>query len=262
MVVHHHSSASDNLPVRKGLHIAVLRTWVFHIAWAFWTVGFALFIPFLWMSGTPPRAVRQLTRIWARGMLALLAAIAGVTHVARGRDRLPQGPSLILANHQSPWETVAALVLFPDVAIVAKRELLKLPVLGWYLRHSPMVIINRNDTIKSARAMVAECSQALAEGRSVLIFPEGTRMPVGAPIILKRGVELLYRSLGVPAVVFAHDAGRFWRQGSVLMPGVITATFLPPLPPGLSSVEFLRRAVQILEAEIHGSVRREETCAA
>ena len=161
-----------------------------------------------------------------------------------------------MANHQSPWETVAALVLFPDVAIVAKRELLKLPVLGWYLRNSPMVIIDRGDTAKAARSMVTACRNALADDRSLLIFPEGTRMPVGSPIIFKRGVELLYRTLGVPAVIVAHDAGRFWRPQSGLSSGVITVSFLPPIPPGLKAAEFLRTAEQKLAMEISNQDRR------
>ncbi|WP_083988182.1 lysophospholipid acyltransferase family protein [Novosphingobium marinum] len=234
----------------RHFHILTLRTWLFKASWVLWTLSFAPLIPVLCLSGRPPRVVRRITRLWARGTLALLAAWTGIIHRVHGDCHIALRPALILGNHQSPWETIAALVLFPDLAIVAKQELLKIPVLGWYLRYSPMVIIDRGDTTGSVRSMVTACRDALSDGRSLLIFPEGTRQPVGSPIIFKRGVELLYRTLGLPALVFVHDSGRFWPAGSVLRSGVITVSLLPPIPPGLDAREFFQQSQRMLADEV------------
>ncbi|RAK56246.1 1-acyl-sn-glycerol-3-phosphate acyltransferase [Phenylobacterium soli] len=194
--------------------------------------------------------IRKLSRAWARGVLALLAAIVGLRYVVRGADNRPPQPCLIVVNHQSTWETLAALVLFPDVAIVAKRQLLRIPVMGWYLKHSPMIIIDREQGTKALRQMTHASRVALAEGRSVLIFPQGTRTPVGIPVRFKRGVELLYRSLAIPVLPVALDAGRFWGPGAwAKAPGTVTVSMLTPIEPGMSAAQFVRMAEAAIEAE-------------
>jgi 1-acyl-sn-glycerol-3-phosphate acyltransferase len=227
-----------------------LRSLLFDVLWGAWTALFGLTIPLLWLLGSPPKMVRQFSRVWARGILALLTAITGVKYVERGHALRLNGPCLIIANHQSTWETLAALVLFPDVAIVTKRELLRIPVMGWFLKHSPMIVIDRAEAAKALREMVEASRKALADGRSVLIFPEGTRTPVGAPVKFKRGVELLYRTLGVPALPVAINSGRFWQMGSKpKVAGTIVVSMLPPIAPGLSASQFARTAEAALETE-------------
>ncbi len=108
----------------------------------------------------------------------------------------PPAPCLLVANHQSAWETLAFLVLVPDVAIIAKRELLAIPVVGWFLRRSPMIVIDRANGTQALRTMIEGCQEAVAAGRSVLIFPEGTRGEMAESVRFKRGVELLYGKLG------------------------------------------------------------------
>jgi 1-acyl-sn-glycerol-3-phosphate acyltransferase len=227
-----------------------LRSLLFDVLWGAWTALFGLTIPLLWLLGSPPKMVRQFSRVWARGILALLTAITGVKYVERGHALRLNGPCLIIANHQSTWETLAALVLFPDVAIVTKRELLRIPVMGWFLKHSPMIVIDRAEAAKALREMVEASRKALSDGRSVLIFPEGTRTPVGAPVKFKRGVELLYRTLGVPALPVALNSGRFWQMGSKpKLAGTIVVSMLPPIAPGLSASQFARTAEAALETE-------------
>jgi 1-acyl-sn-glycerol-3-phosphate acyltransferase len=229
--------------------LRALKSLLFNLLWGVWTALFGLTIPMLWLLGSPPKMVRLFSRVWARGILALLTAVAGVKYVERG-NVLINGPCLIIANHQSTWETLAALVLFPDVAIVTKRELLRIPVMGWFLKHSPMIIIDRAEAAKALREMVEASRNALAEGRSVLIFPEGTRTPVGAPIKFKRGVELLYRTLGVPAMPVAINSGRFWQMGSKpKLAGTIVVSMLAPIAPGLSAIQFARKAEAAIETE-------------
>lgn len=227
-----------------------LRSLTFNVLWGAWTGVFGLAIPVLWLLRSRPSTVRKLSRVWARGVLALLAASAGVRHAVRGASNLPGQPCLIVANHQSTWETIAALALFPDVAIVAKRELLRIPVMGWFLRRSAMIVIDREEAGKALREMTAQSRAALADGRPVLIFPEGTRTPVGETVNFKRGVELLYRTLGVTVVPVALDSGRFWPRGAGWKtPGTITVSILPPIAPGLPAAEFARRAETVIEQE-------------
>jgi 1-acyl-sn-glycerol-3-phosphate acyltransferase len=180
----------------------------------------------------------------------LLSAITGIKYVERWSAPRITAPCLILANHQSTWETLAALVIFPNVAIITKRELLRIPVMGWYLKHSPMIIIDRDAAAKALRGMVEASRIALADGRSILIFPEGTRTPVGVHVKFKRGVELLYRTLGVSAIPVATNSGHFWRMdGGPKLAGTIVVSILPPIAPGLSATQFARKAEAVLQAE-------------
>jgi 1-acyl-sn-glycerol-3-phosphate acyltransferase len=142
-----------------------------------------------------------------------LASIVGRRYIQRGGGHKAQGPCLIVANHQSTWETVAELILFPDVAVVTKRELLRIPVMGWFLNRSPMILIDHAEGAKGLREMVQARRAAIAEDRRVLILLEGSRMPVGTTVIFRRGVELLDRTLGVPRAACRAECGMFLEAG-------------------------------------------------
>ena len=221
------------------------RVFLLAAGMAVWTTLLGGGIVPLLLAGSPPAAVRKVTRLWARGVLAMARRIGGIDHVVEGK--VPAGPCLILCNHQSAWETIAALVLFPDVAIVAKRELLRIPVFGWYLRHSPMIIIDRLAGPESIRRMARETASALHEGRSVLIFPEGTRVTPDELIRFKRGVEHLIRALPVPIVPVVHDAGRYWRRAGKRA-GTIIVRILPALDGNAPPVLLARRAEAAMNA--------------
>ncbi len=197
--------------------------------------------------------------MWARGILVLLAGLVGLRYEVRGGENRPPTPSLIISNHESTWETLAALVLFPDVAIVTKQELLRIPIMGWFLRRSPMIMIDRDDGHKALRAMVEQGQAALAAGRSVLIFPEGARKPIGEPVEFKRGVALLYRTFAVPVLPVVVTSGRFWGIGGApKAPGTIVVSFLAPIDPGLSAANFVSTAEALMETE-KSKLAREET---
>ena len=203
---------------------------------------FAPVLLILLICGRPTRPIRATSRVWAKGVLLALRRIVGLTHNERGAQNIPAGPCLIVSNHQSEWETIAFLALFPNVAIVAKQELLAVPVVGWFLRHSPMISIDRESGGAAIRHMLAEARKALAEGRPVLIFPEGERRDAALEVEFKRGVELLYQQLGVAALPVALDSGRYWEANNPKRSGEITVSYLTPIPPGLSGREFVRSA--------------------
>ena len=225
-----------------------IRSHLFDAVLVLWTAMFAPALAVLLICGRPKLPIRATSRVWAKGILVALRWTVGLTHVEHGRHNLPAGPYLIVANHQSPWETIAFLTLVPNVAIVAKRELLAIPVMGWFLRHSPMILIDRERGGSAIRHMLSETRKALAQGRPVLVFPEGSRRSVSSDVEFKRGIELLYLQLGVPVLPVALDSGRFWGADTPFKRrGAITVSYLSPIQPGLSGTEFLRRAQRAVQ---------------
>ncbi|KQP41384.1 acyl-phosphate glycerol 3-phosphate acyltransferase [Methylobacterium sp. Leaf104] len=229
-----------------------IRSALFNAYWAGWTALFIVPLAVLALLGAPARPIRAFTRLWSRGILFGLARIVGLTYVEEGRARIPAEPCLIVANHQSAWETLAFLVLVPNVAIVAKRELVAIPIVGWFLRRSPMIIIDRANGTQALRVMIDESRAAIAQGRSVLMFPEGTRGGIAEPVQFKRGVELLYAKLGLSVLPVAVNSGLYWPHGGARhRPGAVTVSYLPPLPPGLSGAEFMRGTQGAIDAELN-----------
>lgn len=223
---------------------------VFDGLFAIWTSMFTLSIPVLLLAGTPGRPVRVLSRLWVRGSFFLLRVVVGIDYTERGRVHCPSEACIIISNHESIWETLAYLVLFPDVAIVAKKELLRIPVLSWYLRHSPMIIIDRETGSGAFKLMLKQGRTALAEGRSVLIFPQGSRMLPDEPIVFRRGIELLYAQLNTPILPMVVNSGNFWGSAhAVKRPGTITVSYLSPIPPGLPPAAVVRNAEALLNME-------------
>ena len=226
------------------------RSLLFTVYWAAWTALFLAPLVIFALAGAPARPIRAATRLWARGILAGLRRIVGLSYVEEGREHIPAEPCLIVANHQSAWETLAFLVLVPDVAIVAKRELLAIPVVGWFLRRSPMIVIDRANGTQALRTMIDGSREAVAAGRSVLIFPEGTRGGIADPLRFKRGVELLYGRLGLPVVPVAVNSGLFWPGGAATRAGTVVVSYLATLAPGLPAAEFLRGTEGAIDREL------------
>ena len=230
-----------------------LRSRAFDVLAPTWTLLFLPAIAVLLVLGKPRAAIRAVSRVWAAGLLLILRRMVGITHVELGRANIPDAPCLVVANHQSQWETIAFLVLVRDVAIVSKKELLAIPVMGWFLRHSPMILIDRDSGGQALRHMLQAAKTALAEGRSVLVFPEGTRRSAGTGLAFKRGVELLYAQLAVPVLPVALNSGLFWTSDAgAKRAGAITVSYLPAIEPGLPGHEFLRRAQDCVQAALDG----------
>lgn len=239
------------MKTRDAKHQIKVKSHLFDGFLAGWTASFALGVPVFWLFGSPPKAIRAATRLWVQGALFGLKHIVGLNYVEKGRDLIPTEPCLIVCNHQSTWETLAFLVLFPDIAIVAKQELLRIPIIGWYMRKSPMIIIDRESGSKALKAMLNQSREALAGGRSVLIFPEGTRMDGRDPIRFKRGIELLYSKLGTPVLPVLVNSGKFWGPSpQSKRSGKVTVLYLPPIPPGMPAEQFIRKAEEQMEADL------------
>lgn len=229
-----------------------IRSGLFNLYWAVWTALFVVPLVVLAALGCPTKPIRAATRAWSRGILFGLSRIVGLNYVEEGKGNIPAEPCLIVSNHQSAWETLAFLILVPNVAIVAKRELVAIPIVGWFLRRSPMIIIDRANGTQALRVMIDESRAAVAEGRSVLMFPEGTRNGIADPVQFKRGVELLYAKLGLPVLPVAVNSGLYWPHGgSRHHPGAVTVSYLPLLPPGMSGRAFLQGTQDAIDAELN-----------
>jgi 1-acyl-sn-glycerol-3-phosphate acyltransferase len=187
-------------------------------------------------------------RVHARFELWLLRVIVGNTFEVRGRDNIPAGPCLVASKHQSAWETFALIPLFRDPALLMKRELFWIPFHGWFSKKFEMIPVDRDKGPTALRRMLREARKRIEEGREIIIFPEGTRRPPGAPPSYKTGVVLLYEALGVPCLPVALNSGLFWPRRSLThRPGTIVVEFLQPIPPGLPKKEFLSRLEETIE---------------
>ncbi|TXN68604.1 lysophospholipid acyltransferase family protein [Methylobacterium sp. WL6] len=186
------------------------------------------------------RSVMRLARFWGRVTLWLLRVVAGTRVEFRGLENIPSGAMLVGAKHQSALETLALCTVFPEFAYVLKRELLFIPLIGWFLSRSGMVAIDRSKGARAMSLMNAAAADAIAQGRQLIVFPEGTRTAPGAAPAYKQGLSHLYAALSVPCLPVALNTGLYWpRRSFVRRPGTTVIEFLPPIPPGLARAAFL-----------------------
>jgi 1-acyl-sn-glycerol-3-phosphate acyltransferase len=169
----------------------------------------------------------------------------------RVEGKVPPGPHLIAVKHQSMLETLEMVRITSLPIIVIKQELADLPLFGWMTRRYGVIPVERSAGAKALRAMVVEAKKALATGRAVIIYPEGTRVRVGETPPLRSGFAALYRTLGLPVVPVATDAGVLWGRGLIHRPGTVTLKVGETVPPGLKREEVERRvhaAINALES--------------
>ncbi|MGV7031353.1 lysophospholipid acyltransferase family protein [Methylobacterium symbioticum] len=194
------------------------------------------------------RPVLGVARLWARGTIWLLRVAAGIRVEFRGLENIPKGPLLVAAKHQSALETLALCAIFPEFAYVLKRELLFIPVVGWYLSRGGMVAIDRSKGNRAMALMNAAAAEAIAHGRQLIVFPEGTRRPTNAPPVYKQGLSHLYAALRVPCLPVALNTGLFWpRRGFLRLPGTAVIEVLPPIQPGMERAAFHATVLERIE---------------
>ena len=227
-----------------------VRSKLFDVVLVLWTLLMSSAIPVLMICGKPRAGIRRVAQIWLRGIELAIWYIIGLQYIERGRENIPDGPCLIVANHQSPWETIILALKFPNAAFVVKAELGRIPAVGWGIKNYPMILIDRASGAKAARQLVFQSKAAVLDGQSILIFPEGTRKSTADRVVFKRGVEFLYSELGLPVLPIAVNSGAFWGPDrSFKNRGVITVSYLPVIQPGLSRADFYDKAQTILQSE-------------
>jgi 1-acyl-sn-glycerol-3-phosphate acyltransferase len=199
---------------------------------------------------------------WASQSTWLLRIICNVKVEYRGVEKVPKGPLLVASKHQSMWETFALLQLFDQPLYILKRELTRIPFFGWYLIKADMIAVDRRAGGRALLKMVRQASEEVRKGRQLIIFPEGTRRPAGAPPAYKPGVAQLYASCREKCLPVALNSGLFWpRRTFMRYPGTLVVEFLDPVPPGLPRDEFLTRISGVIEdatARLVEAGRREQ----
>jgi 1-acyl-sn-glycerol-3-phosphate acyltransferase len=211
-----------------------LNTWVYLV----------IAVPAFFM---PYRAVVWVAKSWGRTNLKLLR-VAGIKFELRGGEKIPQGALLVASKHQSAWETFALQTLFDNPLFILKRELLWIPFFGWLLWKGRMVAIDRRAGSRTLSDMIARACEELADGRQLIIFPEGTRRAAGAESKYKFGVAHVYEAAGVMCLPVALNSGVFWPRRSILRyPGTVVIEVLDPIPCGLDKNEFFARLQDAIE---------------
>ncbi len=223
-----------------------LRT-ALHGAWVY-GVTFLLIALFLLLLPFPRAAMRSGLKVWAALMVFGLRLFGGVRLEVRGVEHLPEGSYLIAAKHQSMFDIAPPFTYAPDMLFVMKKELAGIPAFGWLSRKAKMIAVDRDAHAQALRDLVADAKRLMAEPRQLLIFPEGTRRPPGAPTEYKPGVAALYRELNLPCVPVATNSGVCLdAQGLAIKPGVMVVQILEPIAPGLKRVEFMRTLQERIE---------------
>ena len=173
----------------------------------------------------------------AENLLGIRTEVEGV---------VPPGSYLFAVKHQSMFETLEMVRLSGLPVLVMKKELADIPFFGWLTRRYGVIPVERSAGAKALRNLVDEGRKAVASGRPVIIYPEGTRVRVGETPPLKSGFAALYRALGLPVVPVAVDSGRLWGRGLVKRPGIVTFRIGEPIPAGLKRSD--------VEARVHAAI--------
>jgi len=223
-----------------------LRSLIFTFAFTVTTIVMSLVVvPALVL---PYRLVLSCKQIWLRVVLWQIRMVIGIDFEERGRENIPPGPVVFAAKHQSAWDTLGPSYLHPEMVYVLKRELTWIPVWGWYLIRTGMIPIDRARGTSALRRLVARARETIARGRSVMIFPQGTRTAPGAERPYLPGVAALYAGLDVPVVPVALNSGLFWpRRRISKWSGTITLEYLEPIAPGLDRKSFMKTLADRIE---------------
>jgi 1-acyl-sn-glycerol-3-phosphate acyltransferase len=185
---------------------------------------------------------------WARSCHWLFAKIVGATFEVEGMENLPEGGYIVAPKHQSFWDAYALLPWVDDPLYILKRELTWIPMFGWYLQKQRMVPVNRNARGKVMAAVMERTRREMSHGRQLIIYPEGTRRPPGAPPEYKYGIARLYRDLAVPVVPIVMHPGLFWpRRKFIRYPGHFKVRILPAIAPGMDPDAFLAHLIEVME---------------
>lgn len=235
----------DKLPIVAAM--VYLRSLIFNILFYGATLVLALLaLPTLLL---PSGVIRMVAMLWGWVTVQALRVAGGRHHLSGAMHRDSQ--VIYAAKHQSAWETVVLALLLRTPVFVLKRELLRLPLLGWYFQKAGCIAVDRSAGMRALRQLRADAAASAADGRSVLIFPQGTRVAPGVAHRYEIGVFALYEATGLPVVPIALNSGQVWGRNSwVKRPGSIAVEFLEPIEPGLSRRDFMDRLESAIETRM------------
>lgn len=228
--------------IRSLIYVFLFVTWSTIIV-----IINAIFLPL-------PRSVTQATiRVWMHVTMWMLRTIVSLRYEIRGQENIPDGPAIYASKHQSAWDTAIYYLLDLDPAYILKKELLRIPLYGLTLRKAGHIAIDRSGGVSALKYVIRETRRALAEGRKVIIFPEGTRSLPGQSGTYQPGVAGIYKDADVPLIPVALNSGSFWgRSGYMKYSGCIVMEILPAMAQGLDRKTFMKK----LEEQVNTASER------
>ncbi len=213
-----------------------------------------LFLPVLMLVGLlVPHMVRQrMLARWSTGIITMLRVLCRVDYQVTGTENIPPDPVVIMSKHQSTWETFALQAILPAQTWVLKRELLLIPIFGWALAVAQAIAIDRGSPKQALNQVINKGRDRLDKGLCVVVFPEGTRIPVGEAGKYNAGGAMLATRTGYPVLPVAHNAGMYWTPGRfTIRPGTVRAIIGPAMPTtDRKASEIIREVEQWIEGEM------------
>ena len=210
----------------------------------------SIFVPVFLMMSSVPRA--KAIGIWAKFNIWTLKLFCGIDYKVSGRENIPSEPAIIISNHQSAWETLCFQEIFPAQSYILKKSLLFIPFFGWGLAANRPIAINRSKKLKALDQLVTLSKERLAEGRWLVVFPEGTRMPPGEIGDFQVGGAMMAAKTAAQVVPVAHNAGLFWpKRGFLKSPGTVEVVIGKPIDPkGLKPRELNAQVKSWIEEQV------------
>ncbi len=237
----------------------LLRSLLFHIVMV---VSILVYAPLIVLVFWLPYRIRyRFATLWGYFIIWVARVLCGIRYRVEGRENLPAGAMILLSKHQSTWETFAypRLFHFPQVWVL-KRELMWVPFFGWGLATLAPIAIDRGAGRQAVKQIIDQGRARLESGKTVVLFPEGTRVPAGYRRRYGLGGPVLAAETGFPVVPVAHNAGTVWPRRSVrLFPGTVTVVVGPPIDPaGMTPEQIRDRAEQWIETTMMRLENRKE----
>lgn len=226
----------------------LLRSIVF-VIWFYATMAFwgLAYMPAVLMGDD--KRIWHAMRGWGRTTVWGLRWICNVRIKFEGLEHAPKGAALIASKHQATLDTVLPVLIVSEPVFVVKKELIKMPVFGFYMKHG-MIPVDREAHAKALKDMLRAARAVIAKGRQIVIYPEGTRQELDAPPDYKPGIAAMYRDLNLPVTPIALNTGLVWKPNGVIRrPGTVTIKLLPPIPSGLPRDDFMAELERTIETE-------------
>jgi 1-acyl-sn-glycerol-3-phosphate acyltransferase len=190
-------------------------------------------------------------KIWSIGVFWMLKKLCKIDYKIIGSENILKEPCIYACKHQSMWETVVMHLIINRPVYAYKKELELIPFYGWFIKFMSGIKVDRKGGMKSLKSVINQAKKYLSKGQSVVIFPQGTRVPFGASIEkypYQAGITALYNACDTKVIPVALNSGLYWPKGQILKNcGTITIEFLPAIDRGLSKEEFNKRLISAIE---------------